>query len=123
MPVRPAQKRIDKWTAKMQGEAISVVAMRQKEYMLQQVIVRFPEIVDVENATQLILAEAATSVLMNPSYLNFGRECYSLRRKFSGGQLLNRVNVSMNKWVARGLDMDILEKIRATVFTLAPPAP
>jgi len=30
---------------------------------------------------------------------------------------------NLNKWVARGLDQDTLEKIRNTVFALAAPTP
>jgi hypothetical protein len=69
------------------------------------------------------LAEAATPTILNPSYINFGREVLKLAGKFSGGQLLNAVDVVLTKWVGRGLDRDTLEKIRNTVFALAAPAP
>ncbi len=77
----------------------------------------------VENEVKLILAEAGTSTIQNPFYINFGREVYKLKNKFTGAQLLNTVDITINKWVGKGLDRDTLEKIRNTVFAIAAPAP
>jgi len=123
MGVRPASRRLDKWDAMFSGDVVSTKLAGYKEKMREQLAAIFPQQESLENEVKLILAEAGTSTIMNPSYINFGREVYKLKLKFSGGQLLNAVNVVMNKWVARGLDQDILEKIRNTVFTIAPPAP
>ena len=123
MGVRPANLRIAKWIAKMSGEAVSIVTGKQLASMTEQIQQQFPDLELVENETKLILAEAAVSTLTNPSYLNFARQTRRSMNKFSGGQLLNVVNVLMNRWVAEGLDQDILEKIRNTVFAIAPPAP
>ena len=123
MGVRPASRRLDKWDAMFSGDVVSTKLAGYKEKMREQLAAIFPQQESLENEVKLILAEAGTQTIMNPSYINFGREVYKLKLKFSGGQLLNAVNVGMNKWVARGLDQDILEKIRNTVFTIAPPAP
>ncbi len=123
MGVRPASRRLDKWDAMFSGDVVSTKLAGYKEKMREQLAAIFPQQESLENEVKLILAEAGTSTIMNPSYINFGREVYKLKLKFSGGQLLNAVNVVMNKWVARGLNQDILEKIRNTVFTIAPPAP
>lgn len=123
MPVRPANYRIEKWEAKLSGDALSVVAGKLKPMMLQQITLRFPEIVEVENAVNEVLAEAGTSVILNGSYQSFGRELYRMRRTFSGTQLENTAQVALTKWVARGLDSDTLERIRNTVFALAAPTP
>jgi hypothetical protein len=77
----------------------------------------------IELITKLILAEAATSTITSMWYVAFAREVAKARTMFSGGQLLGAVNVLLNKYVAQGLDQDILEKIRNTCFTLAPPTP
>jgi len=123
MAVRPAQNRIDKWNLKLEGEALSVVTGKQKQKMLDQVSVMFPLLETLENDVKLILAEAGTSTIMNPAYLDFGRQVFRLVRRFSGGQLINETNVVLNRWVAEGCDQDTLEKIRDTVYTMAPPAP
>lgn len=122
MGVRPAQNRIDKWTAKMAGEALSVVTGRQLTKMTDQVADVFPKLEELENEIKLVLAEAGTQTILNPAYLNFGRQTYRACKRFSGGQLINTVNIYLNRWVAEGLDQDTLEKIRDIVFALAAPA-
>lgn len=108
----------------MTGERIGGVVDLQLPVMLAIVKDAFSKYQNVEGCVKLVLAEAATSTIMNPFYLAYAKETTSLMGKgYSGGQLLNAANVILNKFVAHGLDMDILEKIRNTVLTLAPPAP
>ena len=123
MSTRPASRRLDKWDAFLSGDVLSKAVGDYKPKMREQLSNIFPEQETLENQVKLILAEAGTSTILNPAYLNFGRETYKLAKKFSGGQLINAVNVVLNKWVARGLDQDTLEKIRNTVFALAAPTP
>jgi hypothetical protein len=91
--------------------------------MKEQLATIFPQQETVENEVKLILAEAGTSTVQNPFYLNYGREVWKYATRFSGAQLLNAVDIIVNKWVGRGLDRDTLEKIRNVVFSLAAPAP
>lgn len=123
MGVRPASRRLDKWEAMFSGDVVSTKLAGYKEKMKEQLSTIFPKQEALENEVKLILAEAGTSTILNPSYINFGREVLKLAEKFTGGQLINAVNIVLNKWVARGLDQDTLEKIRNTVFALAAPAP
>jgi len=123
MGVRPASRRLDKWDAMLSGDVLSTKVAGYKDKMREQLSAIFPQQEAVENEVKLILAEAGTPTIMNPFYINFGREVYKLANKFSGGQLLNAVDIILNKWVGRGLDRDTLEKIRNTIFTLAAPAP
>ncbi|MCX8014665.1 MAG: hypothetical protein N2748_01470 [candidate division WOR-3 bacterium] len=121
MAVRPASRRLDKWDAMFSGDVLSQKLAGYKDKMREQLATIFPKQETLENEVKLILAEAGTSTILNPSYLNFGREVFKLAEKFSGGQLINAVDVVLNKWVARGLDRDILERIRNTVFALVGP--
>lgn len=123
MGVRPASRRLDKWEAMFSGDVVSTKLAGYKEKMKEQLSTIFPKQEALENEVKLILAEAGTQTILNPSYINFGREVLKLAEKFTGGQLINAVNIVLNKWVARGLDQDTLEKIRNTVFALAAPAP
>lgn len=123
MAVRPASSRITKWQLKMKGEALSVVTGRQFDAMDAQVQVMFPQLEAIENATQAILAEAGSQTILNPSYMNFARQVFKAKRRFSGGQLIYAVNIILNRWVAEELDQDTLEKIRDVVLTLPAPAP
>ena len=121
---KSAQERLDKWEARYEGlskPAVVTVAMKaQIKATLTDV---FESQVAVETAVKLILAEAATPTILNPFYIGFGKEVAKQVSKFSGGQLINAVDVYLNKWVGRGLDTDILEKVRNTVFALSAPAP
>ena len=123
MGVRPASRRLDKWDAMFSGDVVSTKLAGYKEKMKEQLSTIFPQQEALENEVKLILAEAGTQTILNPSYINFGREVLKLAGKFQGGQLINAVNIVLNKWVARGLDQDTLEKIRNTVFALAAPTP
>lgn len=123
MPVKTADKRIAKWIAKMQGDAVSVVTARQIEKMSEYIQTAFVDIEKLENETKAILDEAAVPTIQNPTYLNFAREVGRSCRKFGGGQLIGNVDVILNKYVGMGLDRDILERIRDTVFALGAPAP
>lgn len=123
MGVRPASRRLDKWDAIFSGDIVSTKLAGYKDKMREQLSSIFPNQEKVENEVKLILAEAATSTILNPAYLNFGREVYKTALRFSGGQLIAMVDIILNKWVGRGLDRDILERIHNTVFALAAPAP
>jgi hypothetical protein len=91
--------------------------------MLSQIEAEFPAPVEVENEVKVILGDVGISSSLNPPYLNFARETYRMSKKLIGKQLLRQVDASMAKWIARGFDRDILERIRNTVFTLTAPIP
>jgi len=91
--------------------------------MREQLFVIFPQQEAVENEVKLVLTEAATPTIMDPSYINFGREIYKTALRFSGGQLIATVDMILSNGLGRGLDLDILERIRSTVFTLTAPTP
>lgn len=123
MGVRPASRRLEKWDNNYAGDVLSERMKNYKDKMREQLSNIFPLQETLENEVKTILAEAGTSTILNPAYLNFGREVLKLCQKFSGGQLINAVDVVLNKWVARALDRDILERIRNTVFALVGPSP
>jgi len=60
-----------------------------------------------------------------PFYLSFGRELWSLTQKqVSGESLAQEAAVLIAKWVARGLELPVLQAIRTDVFNVgAPSAP
>ncbi|MBS4015372.1 MAG: hypothetical protein KGZ86_02930 [Candidatus Latescibacteria bacterium] len=123
MAVRPSGRRLDKWDAMFSGDVLSTKLSGYKDKMREQLSTIFPQLETVENEVKLILAEAGTPTILNSFYINFGREAWKNANKFTGAQLLNTIDVLLNKWVARGLDRDILERIRNTVFALAAPTP
>lgn len=123
MAVRNALRRIDKWDMKLAGDVLSERVATLKPMMKSQVETEFPLLVEVENEVKVILGDVGISSSLNPPYLNFARETYRMSKKLLGKQLLREVDATMAKWIARGFDRDILERIRNTVFTLTAPTP
>ncbi len=123
MAVRNAYRRIQKWEANMDGEALSTKVGRLKPMMLSQIEEMYPALVSMEDSVKTVLDEEGVSTTQYPFYINFGRQCFKLSREFSGGTLINRVNIALQRWVADGFTQAILERIRDVVFALAAPGP
>jgi len=123
MSVRSALRRIEKWDVKLAGDVLSERVANLKPMMKSQIEAEFPALVEIENEVKVILGDVGISSSLNPPYLNFARETYRLSKRLLGKQLLREVNAAMAKWIARGFDQDILERIRNTVFTLTTPTP
>ena len=123
MAVRNALRRLQKWDIKLAGDVLSEQVANLKPMMKSQIEVEFPALVEVENEVKVILGDVGISSSLNPPYLNFARETYRLSKKLLGKQLLREVDAMMAKWITRGFDRDILERIRNTVFSLTAPTP
>jgi hypothetical protein len=123
LAVRNALRRIEKWNIKLDGDVLSERVAKLKPMMKSQVESEFPALAEVENEVKVILGDIGLSSSLNPPYLNFARETYRMSKRLLGKQLLREVNASMAKWIARGFDQDILERIRNAVFALTAPQP
>jgi hypothetical protein len=123
MAVRNAYRRIQKWEASLDGDALSVKVGRLKDMMKSQIEEMFPALVNMEDRVKTVLDEEGISTTQYPFYLNFGRQCFKLVREFAGGTLINRANIVLQRWVADGFTQAILERIRDVVFTLVAPGP
>lgn len=106
----------------MAGERLPEAAKGQVTQMLAEMRDAIASYQQVEERIKMILASAGVHSIQNPYYLSFGRQVKSAMTKgLTGDQLLKTVNIYLNNWVAQGLDQDILEKIRNTIFTLGAP--
>jgi hypothetical protein len=123
MAVRNAYRRIQKWEANLTGEALSEKVGRLKDMMKSQIEEMFPALEEMENRVKVVLDEEGVSTTQYPFYINFGRQCFNLVRKFAGETLKSRINIQLQRWVADGYTQAILEKIRDVIFTLAAPGP
>jgi hypothetical protein len=123
MAVRNAYRRIQKWEANLDGEALSVKVGRLKDMMKSQVEETFTALASMEDRVKTVLDEEGLSTTQYPFYLNFGRQCFKLMREFAGPTLINRANIALQRWVADGYTQAILERIRDVVFTLVAPGP
>lgn len=116
--------RIEKWVAKFGGERQGVTALLSKPKATTEIKRIFVQQWRDENSVKMILAEAGTPRMQNPFYINFARRVRALLNQgYTGGQLIAITDVELNLQAGRGLDRDILEIIRNTVFVLAAPTP
>ncbi|MCS7257788.1 MAG: hypothetical protein NZ601_00230, partial [candidate division WOR-3 bacterium] len=115
MATRPASRRLEKWDAKFAGDVLPERLREYKARMREQLSVIFPTQEALENEVKLILSEAGVQTYLNPAYLAFAREVYRLATKFSGRQLVMATDIVLNKWASRGLERDLLERIRNSV--------
>ena len=124
MTTKNGYVRIEKWIAKFSGERQGVASLLSKTKATMEIKQRFAQQYQDEVKTKLILAEAGTPRMMNPFYINFTREVRSiLNQGLHAEQLLIQVDIFKAKAVGRGLDTDIIDRIRNTCFTLTGPTP
>lgn len=112
MGVRPAGYRRKKYEAKIDGVIIGQRFTAQKENMVDQTDERFAELVKIEDDVKSILESNAVPTIQIPFYLNYARELYRLKKAFTGGTLTAEAEVLQNKWIARGLDLSMLNGIK-----------
>ena len=123
MPVRSTVRRIQKFDAKYNPEAIKQSIEKQRNSIIDQQIARQAELEALENRTKLILGDFGVPTPLYPAYLNFARQIWKIKNKFSGESLKVEADIALYKWVKRQLREDVLNKIRKEIFTLEPPTP
>jgi hypothetical protein len=72
----------------------------------------------LEQKTRQVLCEHGVPVLHLLLYLNFCRQVAKLQRTFEGEVLEQEVAVAVAMWVAKGLDLHVLEDVRDKVFNI-----
>ena len=117
-------KRIANWDAKFNTERIKSTLDDLRPAMLSHVQAVFPLIASMETQVKQTLDGEGVSITDYPFYLDFGREVWHLQRiEVSGESLAQEVALLIAKWVARGLDQTVLEKVRTDVFNVSAPTP
>jgi hypothetical protein len=109
--VRDAKKRKAKYEAKVDGPTLARQTSALKPGMVKAASAYFDEIAGLEYGVKRIVEEAGVSTLRVRDYLNFAREMYSLRSKFSGPTMNAEAQLKVNKWAGRGLDGSLLIRI------------
>lgn len=72
-----------------------------------------------------VLDQEGVQTILYVPYLNFGRQLYKLsnQQHVSGESYAMAAKVLLDKWAARGLDPDVLAKVRTKVFNVGEPKP
>ena len=76
---------------------------------------------DAETETRTVLNTAGAPVMLHLLYLDFARELWSLTNRVSGLAAVNEALILRNKWAARGLALEVLNRISYEVFSIRLP--
>lgn len=114
--------RLEKYINNTQGNYIPKKTEELLPSMIRQMGYWIAETVNIESKTKQILSEGETQPFLNPWYLSFARKIMSLMHTHRGMQLQKETDTILNKWVAHGLNRDMLERIRNSIFTLSAPS-
>jgi len=123
MPVRSTIRRMKKLEANYDPDSIRQSLEKQRDGILEQQAVKQAELEKVENLTKLIISEQGVTSALFVSYLNFARQIWKIQNTFSSETLKIEADIMLYKWTRRGLNEDILKRIRNQIFTLEAPTP
>lgn len=123
MPVRATIRRMKKFEANYDPDAIRQSIERQRDSIIEQQAVKQAELEKVDNQTKLILGDESVQSALYLSYLNFARQIWKTKNSYTSGTLRMEADIILYKWTRRGLDEDVLKRIRDTIFTLEAPTP
>jgi hypothetical protein len=123
MPVRTTLRRIQKFKAKYDPEAIKNAIEKQLDAIIEQQTYTQSELEKIENLTKIILGEENIPTPLIPAYLNFARQIWRIRNKFSAEILKTEADIMLYKWTRRSLKESVLVRIRDEIFTLEAPTP
>jgi hypothetical protein len=112
-----------KFEANYDPDAIRQSLERQRESIIEQQAEKQAELEKVDNLTKLILGDESVQSALYLSYLNFARQIWKTKNTFTSGTLKLEADIILYKWTRRGLNEDILKRIRNQIFTLEAPTP
>lgn len=123
MPVRTTVRRMKKLDANYDPDTIRQSLERQRDGILEQQAVKQAELEKIENLTKLVISDEGVPSALFVSYLNFARQIWKIKNTYSSETLKIEADIMLYKWTRRGLDEDILKRIRNEIFTLEAPTP
>jgi hypothetical protein len=118
---RDIVRRLKRYERKFDVENIAKQFNAAKEEMEMRHKAAQIELFDVELRTKAVLGQCSVPTILYPAYLNFARQVWKLHKNFIGGTLQGEIQVTLDKWAARKLERDILDQIRAGVFSVKKP--
>ena len=102
--------RAENYEARISGDNRKILYDRQKDLMVAQESAATQELVKRElEIKQLVQGEP---IILIPYYIIFAKEIYKKQNKFSSWTLINEIEILEEKWRARGLDPNLLDKIK-----------
>jgi len=109
--VKEASIRIRKYTGKFDPTVVSSRFTAMKDIAVEQIQVAFGDLAGLEKTVKTAISDKVSNPLEMVQYLAFARELWKLVSKHSGKTLVSEVNIAKAKWLARGLNGEVLDII------------
>ena len=121
--VRDATRRKRRYEEKIDPDVIGARFRDLKDVMVDQQSEYFPQIANVEAKVKQEVEAAGVPSYQVAQYINVGRECYSIAKRFSQATRDQEAQRVVDKWASRGLDGPLLAlACRAGGCDVDPPA-
>lgn len=123
--VKDAALRKRKYDASLDPKKIARNLARLKPGMVEQESVYLAQIADVERKVKHVCEAAGVPSYQVAQYINVGRQCYSLAKRFSGATRDGEAQNVVDHWAARGLNGTLLQQacVAGGCHPTAPPGP
>jgi hypothetical protein len=120
-----ATKRLESWQAKYSPELTKATLDARFAAMSRRYEAAVTALCSMETQVKQVLDAAGAHTILYVSYLDYARQLYKLSRgrEISGESFALAAEVLRQKWAARGLDSDLLGRIRTQVFDIHEPHP
>lgn len=109
--VKDAESRKRKYEAKVDPVTLAKQTEALKPGMVSAEAQYFSNIAGLEYGVKRLVEATGATPLTVRDYLNFAREMYGLKQKFSGSTLQQEAQIRVDKWAARGLSGPLLVSI------------
>ncbi|MEO0070764.1 MAG: hypothetical protein ABIK39_01575 [candidate division WOR-3 bacterium] len=116
-------RRLERWRVKTDPDKVCERLKELRPSMERRQEMQQLLLVEIETKAKQVLDSANIPTMLYPFYLNFAREIYSRRLRFSGPSLAREIGILLEKWVMRTLDREVLKRIRDEALSVPEPAP
>ncbi len=123
MGVKPGLERVYNYELKSDPEHIKVLIEKRRERMLARQTEQQEALVTLETKAKEVLGETGVPTYSYVAYLNFCREAWRKKGRFSGESLARETRAIMAKWIARELKEEVLVRLRRDVLTIPEATP
>ena len=117
-------RRKENWEAKYNLDRVKQTLEAKRAKMAEHYEAAVAAMWAKETKVRETLNACGVNTIQYVPYLNFGRQLYKLttQREIAGDSAAIEAQVLLEKWARRGLDPNVLAKVRYDVFSIGEPA-
>jgi hypothetical protein len=120
-----ANQRLTVWKIKTDTGRVKQILDAMRPDMLKHYEAAVASLCEMETKARQTLNAAGVHTIMYVPYLSYARQLYKLSRQqgISGESFALGAQILLDKWANRGLNPDVLSRIRTEVFDAVAPTP